>query len=112
AILPNGEINWNCPCIGGSVAGPCGVETREAIACFYYMSKEDPRGVDCDEKNKALRDCMRDHADLYDYILKKHDKDDKNDDLDKELEKASKQSEKQEEKSKETPTQTSTDKKS
>ncbi|RWS20670.1 hypothetical protein B4U80_03656, partial [Leptotrombidium deliense] len=22
-ILPNGEINWNCPCLGGMASGPC-----------------------------------------------------------------------------------------
>ena len=27
-ILPNGEINWNCPCLGGMAVGPCGVEFR------------------------------------------------------------------------------------
>lgn len=35
-ILPNGEINWNCPCLGGMATGPCGVEFREAFSCFHY----------------------------------------------------------------------------
>lgn len=35
-ILDNGEINWNCPCLGGMATGPCGVEFREAFSCFHY----------------------------------------------------------------------------
>lgn len=35
-ILPNGEINWNCPCLGGMATGPCGVEFRDAFTCFHY----------------------------------------------------------------------------
>lgn len=41
-ILPNGEINWNCPCLGGMATGPCGVEFREAFSCFHY------RYITCD----------------------------------------------------------------
>lgn len=35
-ILPSGEINWNCPCLGGMATGPCGVEFREAFTCFHF----------------------------------------------------------------------------
>lgn len=35
-MLPNGEINWDCPCLGGMATGPCGVEFREAFSCFHY----------------------------------------------------------------------------
>lgn len=35
-ILPNGEINWNCPCLGGMATGPCGVPFRDAFSCFHY----------------------------------------------------------------------------
>lgn len=35
-ILPSGDINWNCPCLGGMATGPCGVEFREAFSCFHY----------------------------------------------------------------------------
>lgn len=35
-ILPNGDINWNCPCLGGMATGPCGVEFRESFSCFHY----------------------------------------------------------------------------
>lgn len=42
-ILPNGEINWNCPCLGGMATGPCGVEFRNAFSCFHY-SEAEPKG--------------------------------------------------------------------
>jgi len=35
-ILPNGEINWDCPCLGGMANGPCGQEFRAAFSCFHY----------------------------------------------------------------------------
>lgn len=35
-ILPTGEINWSCPCLGGMATGPCGVEFREAFTCFHF----------------------------------------------------------------------------
>lgn len=43
-ILPNGEINWNCPCLGGMATGPCGVEFRNAFSCFHY-SEAEPKGI-------------------------------------------------------------------
>lgn len=46
-----GEINWDCPCLGGMAHGPCGEEFREAFSCFVY-SKEEPKGVDCIDKFK------------------------------------------------------------
>lgn len=46
-----GEINWDCPCLGGMAHGPCGEEFREAFSCFVY-SKEDPKGVECIDKFK------------------------------------------------------------
>lgn len=42
-ILSNGDINWNCPCLGGMATGPCGVEFREAFSCFHYSGAE-PKG--------------------------------------------------------------------
>ena len=37
-VLPNGEINWDCPCLGGMPHGPCGQEFRDAFSCFHYRS--------------------------------------------------------------------------
>ncbi|KAG8711228.1 hypothetical protein FRC11_003361 [Ceratobasidium sp. 423] len=59
-----GEINWDCPCLGGMAYGPCGPQFREAFSCFVY-SKEEPKGVDCVEKFKAMQDCFREHPDVY-----------------------------------------------
>ena len=46
-----GEINWDCPCLGGMAHGPCGEEFKAAFSCFVY-SKEDPKGVECIDKFK------------------------------------------------------------
>lgn len=59
-----GEINWDCPCLGGMAHGPCGPEFREAFSCFVYSDKE-PKGIDCVEKFKAMQDCFRAHPDVY-----------------------------------------------
>lgn len=59
-----GEINWDCPCLGGMADGPCGEQFKEAFSCFVY-SKEEPKGVDCIEKFKAMQDCFREHPDVY-----------------------------------------------
>jgi intermembrane space import and assembly protein 40 len=44
-----GEINWDCPCLGGMAHGPCGEEFKTAFSCFVY-SKEEPKGIECIEK--------------------------------------------------------------
>lgn len=46
-----GEINWDCPCLGGMAHGPCGEQFRDAFSCFVY-SQEEPKGVDCIDKFK------------------------------------------------------------
>lgn len=48
-----GEINWDCPCLGGMAHGPCGEDFRAAFSCFVY-SEEDPKGIDCIEKFKCV----------------------------------------------------------
>ncbi|KAG9009409.1 Oxidoreductase [Tulasnella sp. JGI-2019a] len=59
-----GEINWDCPCLGGMAHGPCGEEFREAFSCFVYSEKE-PKGIDCVEKFKGMQDCFRAHPEHY-----------------------------------------------
>ncbi|KIO31277.1 hypothetical protein M407DRAFT_36431, partial [Tulasnella calospora MUT 4182] len=59
-----GEINWDCPCLGGMAHGPCGPQFREAFSCFVY-SEQEPKGVDCVEKFKAMQDCFRAHPETY-----------------------------------------------
>lgn len=63
-ILPNGDINWNCPCLGGMATGPCGVEFREAFSCFHY-STEEVKGSDCYEAFKSMQQCTSRYPALY-----------------------------------------------
>jgi mitochondrial intermembrane space import and assembly protein 40 len=44
-----GEINWDCPCLGGMAHGPCGEEFKAAFSCFVH-STEEPKGMDCIDK--------------------------------------------------------------
>lgn len=63
-LLSNGEINWNCPCLGGMATGPCGLEFREAFSCFHYSNAE-PKGSDCYEVFKTMQTCMVQYPGLY-----------------------------------------------
>jgi intermembrane space import and assembly protein 40 len=49
-----GEINWDCPCLGGMADGPCGPEFKAAFSCFVF-SEEEPKGMDCIDKFKYVR---------------------------------------------------------
>lgn len=53
-----GEINWDCPCLGGMANGPCGEDFKAAFSCFVY-SEADPKGVDCIDKFKAMQACFQ-----------------------------------------------------
>jgi len=59
-----GEINWDCPCLGGMATGPCGDQFKAAFSCFVY-SKEEPKGVECIEHFKTMQNCFREHPDVY-----------------------------------------------
>ena len=59
-----GKINWDCPCLGGMAYGPCGMQFREAFSCFVF-SEEEPKGIDCVEKFKAMQNCFRENPDVY-----------------------------------------------
>lgn len=59
-----GEINWDCPCLGGMAHGPCGEEFKDAFSCFVYSAAE-PKGVDCIEKFRFMQDCFRKYPDVY-----------------------------------------------
>lgn len=59
-----GEINWDCPCLGGMAHGPCGENFRAAFSCFVF-SKEEPKGMDCIDKFKSMQDCFRRFPDVY-----------------------------------------------
>ena len=76
-----GEINWDCPCLGGMAHGPCGEEFRAAFSCFVF-SQEEPKGMDCIEKFKGMQECFRAHPDVYAAELADND----NEELDEALE--------------------------
>lgn len=63
-ILDNGDINWNCPCLGGMATGPCGVEFREAFSCFHY-SEADPKGSDCYDAFSTMQSCFSKYPTVY-----------------------------------------------
>jgi mitochondrial intermembrane space import and assembly protein 40 len=59
-----GEINWDCPCLGGMAHGPCGPEFREAFSCFVY-STEEPKGMDCIDKFQNMQQCFQKYPEVY-----------------------------------------------
>ncbi|KAJ4390830.1 Oxidoreductase [Gnomoniopsis smithogilvyi] len=59
-----GEINWDCPCLGGMAHGPCGEEFKSAFSCFVY-STEEPKGMDCVDKFQHMQDCFRKYPEVY-----------------------------------------------
>ena len=71
-ILSNGDINWNCPCLGGMAVGPCGVDFRDAFSCFHY-SEADPKGSDCIEKFAEMQKCMQGYPELFEEKERKQD---------------------------------------
>ena len=63
-VLPDGSINWTCPCLGGLPYGPCGFEFREFFSCLHY-SKEDDKAQECLPKFGAMRECFSQFPKLY-----------------------------------------------
>ncbi|KAL8278172.1 hypothetical protein RQP46_009345 [Phenoliferia psychrophenolica] len=59
-----GEINWACPCLGGMADGPCGEDFKAAFSCFVY-SEDEPKGVDCVDKFRAMQECFRKYPEIY-----------------------------------------------
>ncbi|GAA5831614.1 hypothetical protein JCM11251_000769 [Rhodosporidiobolus azoricus] len=59
-----GEINWDCPCLGGMADGPCGEEFKTAFSCFIY-SEAEPKGIDCVEKFRGMQECFRKYPEVY-----------------------------------------------
>src|SRR6266487_1376714 len=78
-IMPNGDINWNCPCLGGMASGPCGFQFREAFSCFHY-SENEPKGGECVDKFVAMQECMTNYPNLYPNHKDDDDDDDDDDD--------------------------------
>ncbi|GAB0144608.1 hypothetical protein EsHS_00005076 [Epichloe bromicola] len=59
-----GEINWDCPCLGGMAHGPCGEDFKTAFSCFVFSNAE-PKGMDCIDKFQAMQECFRRYPDIY-----------------------------------------------
>ncbi|OAA69125.1 mitochondrial intermembrane space protein Mia40 [Cordyceps fumosorosea ARSEF 2679] len=59
-----GEINWDCPCLGGMAHGPCGEEFKTAFSCFVY-SNEEPKGMECIDKFQGMQECFRKYPEIY-----------------------------------------------
>ena len=59
-----GEINWDCPCLGGMAHGPCGEEFKAAFSCFVY-STDEPKGMNCVDKFQDMQTCFRAHPEVY-----------------------------------------------
>ncbi|GAA6030560.1 hypothetical protein JCM8097_006207 [Rhodosporidiobolus ruineniae] len=59
-----GEINWDCPCLGGMADGPCGEEFKQAFSCFIF-SEVEPKGIDCVDKFRGMQECFRKYPDVY-----------------------------------------------
>lgn len=70
-----GEINWDCPCLGGMAHGPCGPEFREAFSCFVF-SEAEPKGINCVDKFQNMQNCFRAHPDVYADEIMNDDDDD------------------------------------
>lgn len=63
-----GEINWDCPCLGGMAHGPCGEEFKAAFSCFIF-STEEPKGVDCIDKFKGMQACFQQVCSFFIFIF-------------------------------------------
>ncbi|RSL65259.1 Mitochondrial intermembrane space import and assembly protein 40 [Fusarium duplospermum] len=59
-----GEINWDCPCLGGMAHGPCGEEFKTAFSCFVF-SNEEPKGMDCIDKFQGMQECFKKYPEIY-----------------------------------------------
>ncbi|ORX96567.1 hypothetical protein K493DRAFT_314437 [Basidiobolus meristosporus CBS 931.73] len=84
-----GEINWDCPCLGGMAKGPCGEEFKEAFSCFVKSGAE-PKGIDCVEKFSAMQNCFREHPEEYSDVLDDDDDDEEEEEETKAEEKEAK----------------------
>lgn len=63
-LLPDGNINWNSPRLGGMPFGPCGNQFKEAFSClFNYKSK--PKVEVCSNAFEVMHECMSKHSILY-----------------------------------------------
>jgi len=74
AVLPDGTINWDCPCISRDLTGPCGYEMRQALSCI----QKEAATPECRAKHVVLQECLQANSSLYPWV--NEDKDDSEDD--------------------------------
>eukprot|EP00128_Syssomonas_multiformis_P000261 Colp12_sorted_trinity150504_noHs@27009 len=67
AVTPEGDINWDCPCLQGMGEGPCAPEFKEAFSCFLY-SESEPKGTECFNAFSSMQDCMARNRDYYSHL--------------------------------------------
>ncbi|RKP03283.1 hypothetical protein CXG81DRAFT_4619, partial [Caulochytrium protostelioides] len=78
AVGADGEINWDCPCLGTMTQPPCGEKFKEAFSCFVKSDAE-PKGLECIDAFRAMQACFNEHPDIYGAPM---GDDDENDDED------------------------------
>lgn len=64
-ILPNGDLNWSCPCLGGLPYGPCGYQFREFFECIHKIQDQNNIGQECFPKFETMKDCFSKFPKLY-----------------------------------------------
>lgn len=64
AVGPDGEIDWDCPCLGPMTKPPCGDVFKTAFSCFVN-SESEIKGSECIEQFKAMRECVGQHPEVY-----------------------------------------------
>ena len=66
AILPDGSINWDCPCLGNLPNGPCGPSFRESFQCWVeYRDDEKDFAEKCYDKFISWEGCLSQHKAIY-----------------------------------------------
>lgn len=66
AILPDGTINWDCPCLGNLPNGPCGPAFRDAFSCWVEnKSDQDAFASKCFDSFSAWEGCLSENRDIY-----------------------------------------------
>ena len=63
-ILPTGDINWKCPCLGGITDSSCSQEFKDAFSCFHY-SQEEIKGSECIEYFRKFQNCVENHSEEF-----------------------------------------------
>ena len=66
AILPNGEINFDCPCLGNMPNGPCGLLFRDSFTCWVKNKDDDKTFVEkCKDKFISWEACTSQYKSIY-----------------------------------------------